>query len=63
MILCTSILIDSIYRKYENYYPKVFYDSDDSDHSVEEKLRELISSHPEILDNSIREKLKKEVEI
>ena len=48
------ILIDSIYKKYKNYCSKVFLEySNDSDDSDEEKIRELISSHTEILENSI----------
>ena len=49
------ILIDSIYKKYKNYCSKVFleYFNDSNDDSDEEKIRELISTHTEILENSI----------
>ena len=47
------ILIDSIYRKYETHYPKVFLKyPDDCD---EQKISNLISSHPEMQENFFRE--------
>ena len=49
------ILIDSTYKKYKNYCSQVFleYSNDSNDDSDEEKMRELISSHTKILENSI----------
>ena len=60
MFLFTSN-INSIYRKNEDYYPKVFLKyPDDFD---EEKISKLINSNPKILENSTGEKLKKEAKI
>ena len=64
----TVILIDSVYRKDVNYHPKVFLEKYNFNYNMEysdaensvinlylEKASKLISSHPEIWENFLKE--------